>query len=269
MQSNNLVIIKFDPMRNALISVVMVFAISVLLASCAKEGPTGPTGPAGPGYTGTISGHVMLYDQYGNRLLSNMDSARIMLHANPGNSIVFAGDTLVSPDIYGAYLYSNISTGQYYFTAADTGYGATNINYFNFLSGSLNVDIKLSAKPAFALTSVAYQDSVTGIDSLMISCTPDPQLRSCVIFVNSSSSVAPGESYVLSYVKNIPANATQITAIITKQELIDAGFVHDSLVYYTVFSHAFNDQSVYEDQATGKNVYNAVSNPTVDTTRVP
>ena len=248
----------------------IVLVIVSLLSSCAKEGPTGPAGIAGPGYVGSISGHVMLYDQYGNRILSNIDSARIKLNANPANSVVFAGDTLVSPDTYGYYIYSNISTGQYYFTAADTGYGATSINYFNFLSGSLNVDIKLSAMPAFSISSIAaYQDSVTQIDSLIISCAPDPQIRSCVIFVNSSSSVAPGESYVLSYVKNIPANASQITAIITKQELIDAGFVHDGLIYFTVFSHAFNDQSAYEDLATGKTVYNAVSNPIVDSVKVP
>ena len=247
----------------------ITIAFILLLSSCAKEGPTGPTGAAGPGYTGIISGHVSLYDQYGNKVLRNLDSAVIKLYSNPTNSVIVYADTLVRPDGNGLYSYSGISTGQYYFTAADTGYGATNTNYFNFISGTFNEDIKLSAIPAFSLIAKAYQDSVTGLDSLVITCTPDPQIRSCVIFVNSYSSVATGESYTLSYVKNIPANATQITAIITGQELYDAGFVHDSLVYYTVFSHAVSDQSAYEDQATGKIVYNAISNPTVDTTRVP
>lgn len=261
--------IKSNPMQIRFITVVMILGITALFSSCAKEGPTGPTGPAGPGYTGTISGHVSLYDQYGNKILSNLDSVGIQLNANPNNSVLFTADTTVRPNIYGYYIYNNIFTGQYYFTAADTGYGATTVNYFYFVSGALNVDIKLSAKPAFSLISVAYQDSITQVDSLIISCTPDPQIRSCIIFVNGSSSTATGENYVLSYIKTIPANATQINAIITKQELIDAGFVHDSLVYYTVFSHAVNDQSAYEDQSTGKTVYNAISNPTVDTTRVP
>jgi hypothetical protein len=110
---------------------------------------------------------------------------------------------------------------------------------------------------------------VTVNDSLVINCSADPQVRSCLILVNTSYSTAGGESYLLSYTKNIPANATQLTVMINGQELYDAGLAHDNKVYYTVFSHALNDQSAFEDQTTGKIYYSAVSNPTVDSTYVP
>ena len=241
-----------------------------MITSCAKEGPTGPAGPS-TAYTGTISGHVFLYDQYGNKVLNNLDSVKIQLYNNPNNPMAFYADTVIHPDIYGYYTYTDvITTGQYYFTADDTGFGVTNINYFDFVSGTLNEDIKLSAIPTFSLTlTAAYQDTITGNDSLVINCTPDEQIRNCLIFVNAGYSLAAGEIYALSYTRNIPANATQISVVINGQELYDAGLVHDSRVYYTVFSHSLNDQSSYEDQSTGKTYYTAVSNPTIDSTYVP
>jgi len=253
------------------ISLIIISSI-LLISSCAKEGPSGPQGIAGPSYTGTISGHVSLYDQYGNKILNNLDSVAISLGSN---SVPGIDDTVSRPNSAGYYIYNSIVTGQYYITAFDTsygipgsGYGAT-INNFEFVSGNLNMDIKLSAIPTFSLSFTAYQDTITQNDSLVINCTADEQVRSCLIFVTSTPSFAAGENYILSYTKNIPANSTQLSVVINGQELYDAGLVHDSKVYYTVFSHALNDQSPYEDPTTGRTVYTAVSHPTIDSTLAP
>ena len=251
--------------RNRIASIVIA-GIILLISSCAKEGPTGPTGPSGPAYIRYISGHVSLYDQYGNKMLNNLDSVAIALGSN---SVTGIADTVSRPNAYGYYIYSNLYTGQYFFTAADTGYGATSTGNFQFVSGNLNKDIKLSAIPNFSLNFTAYHTSGSPNDSLVINCTPDEQIRSCLILVNHAPSLAAGESYVLSYVKNVPANSSQITAIIDSQELRSAGFASGAMVYYTVFSHALNDQSSYEDQTTGNIVYTAVSYPTADSVVAP
>jgi len=243
-----------------------VASIVLLTSSCAKEGPTGPIGPSGPAYIGYISGHVSLYDQYGNKVLNNLDSVAIALGSN---SVTGIDDTVSRPNSSGYYIYSNLYTGQYYITAADTGYGATNTDNFEFVSGNLNKDIKLSAIPTFSLSFGSYYTSGSPNDSLVINCTPDEQIRSCVIFLNHAPSLVAGESYVLSYAKNIPANSAQITAIIDSQELHAAGFASGSMIYYTVFSHALNDQSSYEDLTTGNTVYTAVSYPTIDSALAP
>jgi len=234
----------------------------LLLSSCAKEGPTGPTGPAGPAYTGTISGHVSLYDQYGSKVLLNLDSVKLTLSGTT---------TAINPDNNGFYSYSSLITGEYSIAASNSGYGATNTNNFQFLSGTLNRDIKLSAIPSFSLSFTYAGPAASLNDSLVINCQPsDPQARNCIIFVGNTPSVGAGEAnYLLSYVKAIPANAQKITGIISAQELYNAGFTSGSTAYYAVYSYPVNDQSVYEDQATGKNVYNAVSNPQIDSALVP
>ena len=234
--------------------VVMLFA-----ASCAKEGPTGPTGPAGPGYVGTISGHVSLYDQYGIKDLVNLDSVKLLI----------SGTTVyISPDNSGYYTYINIATGEYNITAVDSGYGATNTNNFQFLSGTFNKDIGLSAIPTFSLSVTT--GSGGGYDTLNVNCAADPNIRSLVVFVGSTPSVSNvPATFLLSFAKNIPANSTKVPIYISAQELYDAGLASGGEAYYAVYSHSLNDASAYEDQTTGKMIYNAVSYPQIDSAIVP
>ena len=225
--------------------VLIALSVSLLFASCAKEGPTGPTGPAGPSYVGSISGHVTLYDQYGMKVLVGVDSARLTISGTT---------TYVNPDNSGYYAYNYIATGEYNITATDSGYGATNTNNFQFLSGTFNKDIGLSAIPSFSLTVTTGAGG--GYDTL--------------IFVGNTASVSNvPASFLLSFAKNIPANATKVPVYISAQELYDAGFASGSEVYYAVYSHSANDASAYEDQTTGKMVYNAVSYPQIDSAIVP
>src|SRR5690348_8523146 len=95
---------------------VLILALSsaVLFNGCTKTGPTGPagangsTGPAGPILTGTITGHVILYDQYGSILAASKAGARVVLY-NSSNTVV---DSL-NADAAGLYTISNVSTGIY------------------------------------------------------------------------------------------------------------------------------------------------------------
>src|SRR5579872_4234366 len=92
------------------ISPILALGVILFLVSCAKEGPTGPTGPSGPSFTGTISGHVRLYDKYGSEILTGLNTVSITL----SGSGVITGATTIYTDANGAYTYTNsVTTGNY------------------------------------------------------------------------------------------------------------------------------------------------------------
>ena len=58
--------------------------------------------------------------------------------------------------------------------------------------------------------------------------------------------------------------------MVPRQDLNDVGYTSGTKIYYAAYSYVVGDVSVYEDQSTGRNVYNAVNtNAIVDTTYVP
>ena len=258
-------------MKKRNITAILAIGCITLLGSCAKEGPTGPTGPAGPSYTGNINGHVSLYDKYGSKILSNLDSTTITL---TGTTTGASATATVVSDVLGYYGFGIIYTGSYNLTATHTGYAPTELVNFPFVLGTLTKDIKLSAIPDSFITSFhANHNSGSLYDSLVITVTADPQPRNCIVFLNNTPAVSNFyvNGYLLSYIHTIPANATSVTILVSKDELTSAGFVSGtSEVYYAAYSYVVNDGSVYEDVASGKNIYNAVNtNPTIDSAIAP
>ena len=227
---------------------IIAFLIVSLLVSCAKEGPTGPTGPAGPSFTGSISGHVSLYDQYGSQVLARINKVRLTL----------TNDTVIHPDTSGYYIYNSVITGNYSIAVSDSGYGATLLNYFQFVSGALNKDIHMSALPRFSVSSVtAAENTAAQSDVLTITVPADARDRNCIVFVAGNVSVR-NNNYLLDYVVPVPANSTTATLTVPAQDLYNVGFVTGSMTYYAAYSYVVNDMSVYEDLSSGKRVYNAV-----------
>ena len=241
---------------------IIAIAICVgLLSSCTKTGstgpagatgPTGPTGATGPAYTGAISGHVSLYDQYGSKILTGLSNVAISLNDSAA----------ISPNAAGFYIFPGLVTGQYYINASATGYGATKANNFQLLSDTLNKDIKLSIIPTFSptgFTEYATIGAVTG-DSLVLNFTADTRARECIVFMNSTSTVnSQPANYLLYYAKAINANQTRVQITVPAQDLYDAGFASGQTVYYVAYGYVVGDASVYEDLNTGRNVFNAVS----------
>ena len=251
------------------ISLIIALAFISLLTSCAKEGPTGPVGPIGPNYTGTISGHTTLYDQYGNQVLTNLDSTYLTL-----TGVTVASTAVTYTDINGAYSFFNTYTGDYMLTANHTGYANTQLNSFPYLLGDLNKDVKMTSVPDSFITSFKTIHNAGSLyDSLVITATPDPLPRNCIIFLNNNSNVNNYyiNGYLLAFVINIAPNVTTVTKLVPQDALINAGFTSGvSMVYYAAYSYVINDASVYEDLSTGKNVYNAVNaNPIIDSAIAP
>jgi hypothetical protein len=245
---------------------LLTLSIIISIASCKKgdtgpAGATGATGPTGPSFTGAISGHVDLYDQYGTAVLTGRNNAQISLN----------GATAINPDTTGFYLYGGISTGDYSIAATCTGYGATMINRFQFVADTLNRDIKLSAIPSFAMTTfTAYHTAGALYDSLVFTYTADTRARACIVFANNTSSVGSTPSnYLMYWGHTLNANSVRSALLVPAQDLYDAGFTSGSTVYYAAYSYVVNDASGYEDYTTGKVVFNSVSNPITGSATAP
>ena len=254
---------------------VLASILLALCASCAKEGPTGPIGPAGPSFTnGYITGFVDLYDIYGSQILIDSYYAKVELSLSGATSltptIAIATDTTY-PAISGQYTFSYLSTGNYSITAFDTGFGYTIANNFQFVSGTLHLDIKMSAIPQFYATSFVA-NTVSANDSLVISLAADPRPRNCIVFVNSAvpadDTLTP-PNYILAYKVPVAGGATKATLMVPAQDLYNANFVSGQMVYYTEYSYVVNDASVYENPNTGQKMYYAINNPIIDSAKAP
>lgn len=233
------------------------------LSSCTKKGDTGPagaTGPAGPSYTGAISGHVDLYDQYGSKVLTGLSSIQVSLD---GGSIQNATAT-------GYYMFGNVTTGSYTLSATNSGYGATQVTNFQFLSDTLNRDLKMSAIPTFSPATFDVYPTAAGTgDSIVMTFSTDTRVRNSIVFINSSSTVnGQPANYLISYTKTIGANVPRAVIIIPKQDLINAGLTSGSTYYLAAYGYVVSDASAYEDYATGKTVYNAISSTPLTATAV-
>lgn len=255
-------------MRSSFSSGFCLLLAALLMASCAKEGPTGPTGPAGPSLPGTISGHVKLYDKYGSQVTTNL--SKVALYINGSSTAIY-------PDDAGYYLISKIgtvslTTGSYAITAVDSGYGTTIKNNIQLVSGALNVDMRLSANPDSFITGFqAYHNTGSANDSLVLHVSADTRQRNCILLGYTSPQVnGQPTNYIWSKVVSISPTAPVVTYVLPGQDLTDLGLASGSKIYFAAYSYVIGDVSVYEDFGTGRSVYNAVnSNAIIDSAIVP
>jgi hypothetical protein len=231
-----------------------IAAIS-MFASC--TGKQGNQGTPGPSYTGAISGHIMLYDQYGTKLSTGLAGIQVTRN-NPS--------TTVTTDANGYYLFTGVTTGDYTILVHDPNttpytFGDNEAVDFQYLADTLTRDVKLSAMAAFApATLTAYLTATTQNDSLVFTITPDTRVRDIVVFVNSTSAVSSQVgSYLLSYVKAVPANATTFNLLVPANDLHDQGINTGSTAYFAAYGYPVSDYSAYENIATGTTIYNALS----------
>jgi hypothetical protein len=234
---------------------------ATILNSCSKpnDGSQGPQGPSGPAYTGTLSGHVDLYDQYGSQIL-NSKSARVVLY-NSSNVVIDS----VNADSTGAYSFSKISTGIYTLAFRDTGYGQQLHQNFQFLGGGdLNVDGKISRIPNFNITGVTI-DSInhtTGNVILTCSVNADTKTRTLLIFASGSSSVSSDPANYLAVIsQTIKANATSVVIQFPLNTLYNVGLTSGSTAYFAIYGATANYSSAsnYEDYTTGRTIYTALT----------
>ena len=236
------------------LSIIIAFAIS----SCSKNGATGPQGPAGPLSTGTLTGFVTTYDQYGFKLETSLAGVTVHISDSTKDSTV--------TNSAGAYTFSNLKTGVYTITYSAPGFGTEVANDYSFLGGGTIVrNQALSIIPSFSLFNTTIIDTTIATDNGVLirgTDTANGVARTYIVFGNTSSSVssAPG-NYVYANTGTIKAGAGAWGLFMSSQELIDAGMPAGSTGYFVVYPYA-TGQPTYIDLTTGKTVYTALGAPT-------
>ena len=241
-------------MRKLFIIAILPFTLFFAISSCSKNGANGATGPAGPLSTGTLTGYVTTYDQYGFKLLGGLSGVTVHISDSTADSAV--------TNSAGAYAFSNLKTGIYTITYSKAGFGSAVANDYAFLGGGTLVrNQSISLFPSFSLfnansvdTTIATDPGVLirGIDSA------DQVARTFIIFggTNSSVSSAPG-NYVYVNTGTIKASAGAWGLFITSQELHDNGLASGTTAYFVVYPISTGSPT-YLDLSTGKTVYTAV-----------
>lgn len=244
---------------------IVLFALvsAALFNGCSKPGPTGPagsTGPAGPSLSGSISGHVVLYDQYGAELAESKAGARVILY-NSSNAVIDS----VNSDATGLYTINNINTGTYTLVFRDTNFGQEIHQNFQFIGGgTLNVDGRMSRIPNFNITSIAADSINHATQNVVISCNiaADLHQRTLLVFVGNSASVSSNTAnYMVVAVAGVGPNKTNVVINIPLDNLYGAGFASASTAYFAVYGAAvgYNSTSSYEDYTTTRTIYNAIT----------
>ncbi len=242
---------------------LLALVSAALFNACTKTGPTGPagsTGPAGPVLTGTVSGHVILYDIYGGILGESKAGAKALLY-NSSNVVVDS----VNCDSTGSYTINSVSTGIYTLAFKDTNFGQELHEDLEFTGGgTLNVDGKMSRVPNFNITGI-NADSINHTTQMaVINCavTSSVRLRTIVIFIGNSASVSSNPAnYLISVSANIAINKSNVVVNIPLGTLYSAGFNSGSSAYFAIYGAAVNYSSTssYEDYNTTRNIYNAIT----------
>jgi hypothetical protein len=244
----------------------LLFGGILVFVSCSKTGSTGPTGaqgvPGAPGpvLTGNINGFVILSDQYGSPVTTNLKSANVLLydaHTNMRMDSVYADST-------GFYNINNVQTGTYTMVTKMGGFGNCVHQNVQFTASTLQTDNKLSAIPTFTVTSV---DSIkyvvkTGSVTIYGKIPTDARQRTLLVFVGNSNNVSPNpQDYVFASAQAVGENATTYTVSINFTSFADNGYMSGNTVYFAIFGASNNYTfGSFTDIPTSRTVYTAIAN---------
>ncbi len=236
----------------------------LIMMSCSKSGPTGATGPsggngpAGPALTGTVTGYVDLYDQYGDLL-------------SPGNGVKITIPTMASVNdttiVDGMYTIPGLSTGVYEIDFSKTNYGSTKINSFGFTGGGtqyIAAHMQMTQPPIFTLATTSALTATSNTVSSQVAmavtmAATDTKMRKVAVFYSNAATVSstPGNYMGWSAI-TIPANTTTANMNLSSSATFyPSGLSSGTTAYFIVYPISYNTgASTYPDPATGKTVFN-------------
>jgi hypothetical protein len=251
----------------------MLTLVIILLNACTKTGPQGAEGTSGPSFTGSLSGHVILTNQYGIPVDTGISysSVRVVLY-NSNNSVVDSMNVKSS----GIYSIPNVTTGIYTLAFRDTGYGQGLNEGFQYVGpGNLEIANKgLVHTPNFNILKVIV-DSVyhsQAVVSMLDTIAPDTKARNIAIFIGANPAVSSAPAnYLVVYNYTIPANTNKFTVKIPFTTIYDAGINSGSTAYFAIYGagYLYASSSEYIDYVTGRTIYNALSSTAVTTYPTP
>ena len=236
-------------MKNLLF--VFLLSLAIIIVGC-KKGDTGPQGPAGPVLEGSIAGHVLMFDSYGSQMMTELAGIKVYIEGKT--------DT-VTTDSTGAYSFSNLTSGNYTVVATDTGCGTVKTLNIQFIGGLSPRDLRISKLPNFDLNSITAIDTLGQIQ-VTATVNADAKARTALFFVGKQSNTSSHpDSYLTFYARTINANATSFKFTIQTSDMLNLGFNAGDAIYIAGYAAStnYNNTSSYEDLATARTVYNAIS----------
>lgn len=237
---------------NSLGRVVTFAAATGVLAACG-----GGRGPAGPILTGTRTGVVYLFDQFGGALA--LDSG-MTVTANPGDISSVSNNA-------GQYSLAGLETGVYTISFTANGFGTFLQPRVGFVGGGTGqvAPIDLSQKSTASITGVAATPNVTG-DTILITgnmnSLPLGAARSIRLFFSTSPTPAATiGQYTVTTLKT-GFSTTPFTYRLTGADLesLRNNFSAGSTVNLAAYGDSFYENS-YEDSTSGQTVYPNLSAP--------
>lgn len=248
-----------------LTSLSLLVGGAMLFASCTKTGPQGPqgapgaTGPAAPVQYGTITGNVIMTNQYGAAVTNDYTNGYIVLKNSSNNATV---DSVIA-SATGAYTIGNVANGTYNMECIYAGYGMNLHQNLEFDGGTLQVDNKISAVPTFTVSSAS--DTIrhrTATNYLYGTITADPNGgRTLLVFIGNSPSVSstPG-TYNFTTNVVIPADSSDFTITTPLTTFYSNGFTHGNSAYFAIYGASDNyTYGDYTNFTFGQTEYTAIS----------
>lgn len=204
-------------------------------------GPQGPTGPTGPIIYGTISGNVIMVNQYGGAVTNAYTNGYIKLINTATNTTV---DSVIATST-GSYAISNVPTGTYNMECIYSGYGE-NMHQNLEVNGNLQVDNKIAAIPNFNVTSAADSNGLVKRDTNYAYVSGNIAQdnngeRTVLVFVGTSTTTSstPG-NYLFTVAQTVAAGATTYSVAIPLANIYSYNIGYGASIYFAVYGAANN-----------------------------
>jgi hypothetical protein len=258
-------------------TVILLISFFVVLISCRKEigvqGPAGSQGPAGDNAvadTGTISGNLFVYNEFG---FETGDFSDVTVTLIGGSS-----QMTVTPGSTGQYSFHGMQTGTYDLTYTKQGYGTMKIFGLSHFAGS---SLPTSVKDVYLLQLPVK----TAIDSIYTPAPNSPYVPIAIELDTSSLTYVQYDQNFLLFVGKDKNVSTTDNVIGYNQIIVPDGqggysyafaksdlsmfFTQGDTMYITAYTYnrfvhptsspiyleALGDGSYYVDPATGLYVY--------------
>lgn len=227
-------------------------AVIGALAAC-----SGGRGPAGPVLTGTRTGVVYLFDQFGGALASD---SGMTVTADPGDIASVSNNA-------GQYSLGGLRTGVYTISFVGTGYGTFLEPRVGFVGGGISqvAPIDLAQKSTASISGVSATPNVVG-DTIfitgVINAPPAGVTRTIRLFFSTSPTPAAtiGQYRVTTIKTGFAASPFTYRLTGADLESLRDNFSAGSTVNLVAYGDSFYENS-YEDTTSGQTVYPNVSAP--------
>jgi hypothetical protein len=244
-------------MKKIILSICCVAALVACKKTAGPEGPQGPAGPSGTASTGTITGKVSQYDEYGLQYTNNLNTTTVSIEGKDNSTVT---------DAQGNYTLSNVSPGIVNISYVKTGAGLSKTTQVSFPgNGTLFLNNSVGDKPTFVFTGGSIKDSIfASKPSIKVDLTfaPNSKAREGVIIFGKTVDldISDPSSYSLVYSIQLQANSSFFSSFFQITGTNFNSFENGSTFYAKIYPKGVYE-SGYQDYISNKKVITNYGKP--------